>query len=453
MLTEEQFLKISEIIRASSPQSPRLINSFLSGDGTLSRLLRPANTKSVRISKNTREFSADGPFYLDCVDFYSDNPAFLEMRLELVAIGIDGSGKRIEGKSIEITNQEGKKERLVRFSVKKVCSKIQVSADTLFKSVMAARVRAYGYSEKQFDEAGKKLVEVLQFVEKLEQYVQSKQKSAELANEEKASAETAKGEIQRESDEVVARMVQAKSELKKLENFLSAKAIEKENLVKDIEGASAGLTLIKNNETQLSQSVENLNRSISDKKLELQEIVNDRSLISDEYKDYVIEGSKQSRTYEWFLLFSIFVLALCAFQLYTGARRILVADVESYAQIIGLILQRAPFAAALVVLITVAWKLSALFVGRIMKIHEQRLALARLLVIAKDTVYSSMDGLSITDEQKFRERIKLKLQMLRSHLTAELGSDFKYGEQESSAAVKQQDNHADASGGDDSDED
>ena len=71
-----------------------------------------------------------------------------------------------------------------------------------------------------------------------------------------------------------------------------------------------------------------------------------------------------------------------------------------------------------------------------MVIHSQRLGLARLLVVAKDTVYSSMDGLNIPDERKFRERIKLKLQMLRSHLTSELGRDFEYEPHKNDASQK-----------------
>ena len=426
MITDEQFQSVATLISKAAPEGPRLVNAFLRAEGSAGRLLKIANTKGVRISQDEREFSGDGPFYIDCIDVYGEDLSLIERRLELRTVALDGKLSEVEGTRVSIAQPDGSAQKFVRYSVKAVCMAVRVRADTLFKSLVAARVRVYGYSYAQIESSAEKVAEVLRLVSGADAYVAGKQAAAQRAIESQQAADSQIATLAEKLSGLDASILERRTLFDGVEAEIRASTERKEILSREVAALQDRLNAGKNNETQLSQTVESLNRDISDKKRELTALVNDRSLISDEYKDYVLEGKKQSRVYEWFLYFSISILGVCSWQLYAGARRIFEANVSGYWDVVSLLLQRAPFAAALALLITVSWKLAEMFVGRIMKIHEQRLALARILVIAKDTVYSSMDGLVIPDEMKFKERIKLKVQMLKSHLAAELGPNFEY---------------------------
>ncbi|WP_372176913.1 hypothetical protein ACCQ23_15615 [Xanthomonas axonopodis pv. phyllanthi] len=57
-----------------------------------------------------------------------------------------------------------------------------------------------------------------------------------------------------------------------------------------------------------------------------------------------------------------------------------------------------------------------MLLDKVIAIHGERLALAKLLVIARDTVHTSSRGLDISDDEVFHERVKLKMELLRQHL-------------------------------------
>lgn len=186
------------------------------------------------------------------------------------------------------------------------------------------------------------------------------------------------------------------------------------------------LAATENNSAQLKEEIVSSNKEIVRRREELQVLINDRNLISDEYRDYVSEGKGQAKNYMLLLVIPLLVIGFCSWQLYQGALRILQLQPSGVEQVLSMSLQRIPFAAAIAFVVAVCWKIISLLIGRIMAIHGQRLALARLLVIAKDTIAASSAGLDLSDDQKFREHMGLKLQMLKAHMTSDLGRDFEY---------------------------
>ena len=433
-LTEEEFTSVIDLIKAAGLSGPRLINGYTATVGAYRPLLKSANAKSVAISKDYREFELNEPCYVTRIDFITDDTTLLSSYLSLFAVKTDGSKVELKAKSGVHKNQDGTFAPTVTFDVQMVLSSIQARSTRTFFALRAKKIRVVGYALSQLEEIAQKVRTVTGILNGLDEYVEARNKKVKEALDRRgeldASIESTEEQLSelKEEQQALANSVQ---EIKQLNDGEIARqaAIEK-----SIIDASSRLEIANNNEVTLRETVNGLNREISKQKLDLDQLLNDRNLISDEYRDYVAEGKAQSRVYEWFLYFSIFSILICLWQLYTGANRILNADVETTRELISLILQRTPFAAALALVVGVSWKLASLFVSRIMVIHAQRLALARLLVIAKDTVYSSMSGLEISDQQKFRERIRLKLAMLRAHLTSELGKDFEYADDSKAAA-------------------
>lgn len=59
---------------------------------------------------------------------------------------------------------------------------------------------------------------------------------------------------------------------------------------------------------------------------------------------------------------------------------------------------------------------------RILSINEERLTLAKLLILAKETVFSTAEATNISADEKFRARVEVKLEMLKAYLANSLGN-------------------------------
>ncbi|OWQ49579.1 hypothetical protein CEE60_19370 [Stenotrophomonas maltophilia] len=97
---------------------------------------------------------------------------------------------------------------------------------------------------------------------------------------------------------------------------------------------------------------------------------------------------------------------------WTFAKLIVATPTQAYAYFI----QRLPYTAATVAIVGMLLELLRQIVKKVMKIHEDRLALARLLVIARDATYASAADLEMSEEQIFAERMKVKMVLLKAHL-------------------------------------
>lgn len=422
-LTESGVENIHEALASAAPSTPRQININVKTSGAYRGLLKQTNAKVVLISKDEREFRLDEPAYLRRLEVHGDSIDKIMSGFSVGLIAVNGEVVPLTPSVISVKGGGGK---YVRFMATSICIGLVVRSTLPYRGLRILRMDFIGYTFDQLESIASSVSETIDLVQDLNSYVQERQASASEAIESKSKMDLQIKELQDSVSNLESAKSDLDAEIGAARKIVAQETQKKGVLVAESAIARQSLEATKNNQAQLEQTVGALNKEVADRRDELQRLANDRSLISDEYRDYVAEGKQQSRVYEWFLYFSIAVIALCAWQLYGGAARILEADVNGYEELLTLALQRAPFAAALALIVTVAWKLGSVFVSRIMTIHAQRLALARLLVIAKDTVYSSTAGLDLTDEQKFRERIRLKLAMLKGHLTSELGTEFDY---------------------------
>lgn len=424
--SEEEFQSVGETLRKSAPEGLRILNGYVRTIGSYRPLLKADNAKTVAISKEVREFSLKEPCYLTRIDVLGGDVSLISSWLSLTAIKLDGSRTELKGRAFSFANTDGTKTPATIFDVEFVVKAVEAKSKRTYWALKAQQVRVIGYALSQLDEAAGKVAAMQRIVSALDTFVEKRKSDVRSASEKKDALEAEIETLQESVSEFRSEMEELEESTATIKQSNDAELLRQEGIDRAVLEANSRLELANNNEVTLRETVNTLNKDIARNKNELDKLLNDRNLISDEYKDYVAEGKKQSLVYQLFVALLIAVIWLCAWQLYTGAQRILASDVSETKELMALVLQRAPFAAALSFIVTVAWKLAAMFVSRIMTIHAQRLALARLLVIAKDTVYSSTAGLEVTDQQKFRERIRLKLVMLRAHLTSELGKDFEY---------------------------
>lgn len=425
-MTADEFQNVGTLLKEAVPQAPRLINGFVKAGRKYQPLLKEANVRAVTVPRESTEFVAETPILIRRIDVVGRDTAKIAEGLSLKLRLLDGSLRDLAPKNTKLVLADGTTVSALRYQVDAVGKSLIAKSTLSIRALKLTSVRISGYSLDQFEAISEKVARTIDLSTRLDTYVSKQQDDVLVASEAKAALEKESAEIKAEVERLEDNQNSLQNEIASLVQEEAKSKAAKLAVEQALADARSSLEAVKNNEAQLREDVASLNKDIANKKSALNQLINDRNLISDEYKDYVAEGKQQSAKYAWFLYYAITIIAVCSWQLYAGATRILDAKPDGLTGLLTLSLQRLPFAAALALIVTVAWKLAAVFVDRIMTIHAQRLALARLLVIAKDTVYSSTSGLSISDEQKFRERIRLKLDMLRGHLTSELGRDFAY---------------------------
>ncbi|RFF36598.1 hypothetical protein DZD52_21460 [Xanthomonas nasturtii] len=174
-----------------------------------------------------------------------------------------------------------------------------------------------------------------------------------------------------------------------------------------------------NAKEQLESELKVLNSSMGETRFKLKELINEKRLISDEYSDFVTEGRGQSTIYVWLSVLPVIgALGVLGFLLHAGWN---FADIavstpsEAYAHL----LQRAPYTLATVAAFSLLVKVAYMLITKVIQIHEDRLTLAKLLVIARDTVVASAADLEMSDEEIFNQRIQLKMKLLKQYLNME----------------------------------
>lgn len=179
-----------------------------------------------------------------------------------------------------------------------------------------------------------------------------------------------------------------------------------------------------NNLQQLTREAKNLNDSVADLNQQLSGLVNDRSLISDEFSDFIKEGKGQATVYLWLMSLPVVVIGMGVLVIYNGASSFLSTHYESTGDVLAAFLLRIPFATVVGGAIYYSWKIAHAFMSKIFSIQEERLTLAKLLVLAKNTVFSTAEDLGVNPVEKFHVRTRLKIEMLKSHLANNLGSNI-----------------------------
>lgn len=356
--------------------------------------------------------------------FTSFNAAFIRR--------IDFKGKNVKNIEVIVHDASGgsKSYAVVEYSaggqsiINEFSSKFTVRSKSKFSRPQIHEITIHGYDTNNFNKLRTHISDFVTACYTLEKNVEKA--SAELAKKEVASTEldekilslsTAindKSEILEQQEEEIKRQDDA---ISKIKNETASSQATLDRLTRD--------EIIKqNNITQLEQKSKELNASISENTNQLARLVNEKSLISDEFHDYIKEGKGQSKIYTGLMIAPFLVILLCIVLLYDGASDLLFGKYEDKQEIIAALLLRIPFATVLGATIYYSWTIANKFLSKIFQVQEERLVLAKLLVIAKDVVYSTADELDMPQSEKFEMRTRLKIEMLKAHLAHNIGAGF-----------------------------
>lgn len=438
--TEEDFAKDLASLEGLLPASAAFVKGVAnSSSKKLKSVAAAPLTKPTSLKEPAGIYTFEDPIYVRQVHFYGPELAALRSGLTVVAIGIDGK----ESKHLLWETSKGTGSQYCVAAVNRVAVGPKISIKGK-KPVPVTQVSFTGYRFPEVEEMSGRLTQALNLRNVIDKFAkdhaatfkQTEAKLTELRAEIDAD-EDAKTEL----ESAISVLEGTKSTA---ESGLAAVRAAQADEQKTLAGLEEKVTAARNNESQLKTDVRSLNEDIGELKREMRELENDRSVISDEYRDYVKEGQGQAKLYAWIASACLGASLAGAGILVWGAAHYLEPRVTSTSEAYALFVQRLPFTAAFAATIALLLKLADYLIKGVYAIHQSRLTLARLLVLAKDTVYSSAADLDVSDAERLKERIRLKVDLLRQYLSAELGAKVQATETPAAEQKKP--------GGDDDDE-
>lgn len=364
--------------------------------------------KKIDLEKRERIFQSSSPVFVRRIEFFGEG----FRNIELCFYTSEGVPKNI---SVESNAKSG------WVVINDFCLKFSIRSKGMLSRPKISTVNIYGFEFTRIQKMRSALSEFASASYNLSGFVkESKDIVAALETKHEVLTE----EVEEYSESVASLTIESG----KLEVAIRQERKVLEGIEGDVESAKINLSSLtaevqakENNLQQLTRETKTLNDGVSDLKQELSSLVNDRSLISDEFSDYIKEGRGQAQVYLRLMVVPAFVIGMGVCVIYNGANNFLSTHYESTGDVMAAFLLRIPFAAVVGGAIYYSWKIAHAFMVKIFSIQEERLTLAKLLILAKNTVFSTAEDLGIDSVEKFHMRTRLKIEMLKSHLASNIG--------------------------------
>ncbi|WP_375421124.1 hypothetical protein [uncultured Sphingomonas sp.] len=176
----------------------------------------------------------------------------------------------------------------------------------------------------------------------------------------------------------------------------------------------------------LTDNQSNLITNIQKSTLELKGLRENINLFPSEIVGFVNQGSKNIFQYTLIAGLPILVIVVMFILLVRGSADLSIIISENpKINIQAIMLSRLPYVAIAVARVTASYKIARVFISEIININNQRLSLTKLSIIAKDISNAAEFDRNINDEDIYRLRTDLKMQLLRDHLKDYISKDFK----------------------------
>ena len=239
--------------------------------------------------------------------------------------------------------------------------------------------------------------------------------------------------LRQERDELNSEIGEAKGTVTELNNQIGRLTEERNGLVVDLKKREeTALSLDEQAEVIKERIAErNAERSalateIAEQRQELRSLQDDINMFPTEISGFVSQASQNTQTYwrlSWIPI--ILLVIMTALLVFNAANLTTVIDENENARIFSILVTRIPYIVIATAIIGAAYKLSALLVGEIMRINQQRLNLSKVSIIATDVSKASEEGLEdLPDEEIYALRTRLKMDMLRDHMKEYISKDF-----------------------------
>ncbi|XXF10889.1 hypothetical protein J3Q00_11305 [Pseudomonas sp. D2-3] len=213
-------------------------------------------------------------------------------------------------------------------------------------------------------------------------------------------------------------------EIKVIESDLAVEREKLSLLQLDLTKAEAQLSIVAKNDSQLRQRIdenEQVNTALAQKiqtaRGELEKLEGNKNIFMEEYAAYVEQGEKNIFSYFAIGALMVAIASICLWRLIASAASLagdpgILKDISAF----DLFLSRAPLALALAFVAALCLRIVGRLLSKIFDIHQERLLLSKLSILAKDNSFASAEGLAISPDLVYSQRISLKMELLKEFL-------------------------------------
>lgn len=224
-----------------------------------------------------------------------------------------------------------------------------------------------------------------------------------------------------------------KKEIEALEKSKTLKEEEVKNAEKNLEKLKGQTAQVQNNHDSLLLKEQTLHDSIEQKNLKitelnttivkedqkLRDLQQNTSLIAYDVQGFVENAKSNIKVYiglsalPWVLICAISIILTFNADNLAG-----LTSLEEKIELATVFWTRIPFAIIFSTILFISYEISIVFAKKIIDLHQRILDLQKIGIIAKDVSEASLTNLDeFTDEEKYELRTKLKMDLLRSHLS------------------------------------
>lgn len=409
-VAEDLFVDLEEAL----PEMAIWQNGAFKGNREIVNLLGGA-PEEIKLDRKQKKIVCNSPIWIEYLYFVTDDYNIVSSNVRVSVTDLEGKTKEIPiTKLTTVANKVYPSARIKGFA-----REIKFKSESRFRRPKIKNIFINGFSLADFASVSEKITEALDISKKLET----------LKNETHEALQVTVSKI--EANEVkIAQLEEEKIEHERDSSLLDEEISEKKillnetsNILKSMQQKEVALD---SNIKQLSEKSDILNKEIAQAEQKIKELENNKNVFSDEFVDYIKESKSHITIYTLLALIPLIVIASCSIALYNSANNFLHRGSYVLTEVVSDFLLRVPFSLATISVAFLSWKICEKLISKCVEIHQNQRDLSKILVIAKETVFSSSNGLEISDELKFKERIKLKIQLIRSHLRKEIASDFDY---------------------------
>lgn len=372
---------------------------------------------SIKLENREYKFKLVEPIYIEKIHLKSKN--------SLKNIIVSYHTINDETKNIEINND---KSAYISTSIKSIIDYITIKPPKS-KKIELEKLEIFGFRLLEVENITQNLKSIENIREEIKREIEKITINNQTQLDEIISEKENLDKLHLELDDEVETLTNKKEELensiKELDNQIKQISETKnnsENRVKDLNNKEQQLN---NSISERNTTLLNLNNDISKKREELKKLENDTSLFAYDVQGYI----KTANTHLWWYLgLSLIPWGLIVFItsiiVYGSSDLTLIFKLEEDAKLWTIFWSRMPFVIAVGTVVFVSYEVSNIFIRKIMEINQQKLDFQKLGILAKDVSESATQGLDLSDEEKFELRTKLKMEMLKSHLSKDLGKKF-----------------------------
>jgi len=300
------------------------------------------------------------------------------------------------------------------FEIKKITVKGFTSQD--FETLNNSLGRIVGLQRQALDEISR---EKKQLLNQQAEVAAREKEVDELEDQKNSELESIQAEIsacQKSIEESTNALAKIREDIGKAET-------KKQVLTDQI---SNGETTIRNIEGEITRGKQNLTElalETSEKQNRLRELSNNVNLFSEEFSSFSDHGAKQTKVFIGLSIVPLIIIALLTSQLLLGAVDLSVKYVKQpNLDLVTIFVTRIPYLTVCGSILAVCYSAFHFLFNRISSIYAERLDFAKIGIIAKDVASASAERLPYSDHELYEARTYLKIEMLKSYLSGNIGT-------------------------------